>query len=154
VRARRARGWARRRCRRARARWSGQGLVALGNRRWAHHLSVSAPLEDAPTMPSPHDPTDPSATVGDDHADDIVYPAAVPFLLVHLACFAALWTGVTAEALVLGAALYVLRIFAIGAGYHRYFAHRAYKTSRAFQFLLGFLAQTSAQRGRSEERRV
>ncbi|HLT03282.1 MAG TPA: acyl-CoA desaturase [Geminicoccaceae bacterium] len=98
-------------------------------------------------MQSPHDPTDPSATVADDHADDIVYPAAVPFLLVHLACLAALWTGVTAEALVLCAALYVLRIFAIGAGYHRYFAHRAYKTSRAFQFLLGFLAQTSAQRG-------
>jgi stearoyl-CoA desaturase (delta-9 desaturase) len=40
-----------------------------------------------------------------------------------------------------------LRIFAIGAGYHRYFAHRAYKTSRAVQFLLAFLAQTSAQRG-------
>ena len=29
----------------------------------------------------------------------------------------------------------------------RYFAHRAYKTSRAVQFLLAFLAQSSAQRG-------
>jgi stearoyl-CoA desaturase (delta-9 desaturase) len=66
---------------------------------------------------------------------------------VHLACLAALWTGVTAEALMLCAALYVLRMFAIGAGYHRYFAHRAYKTSRACQLLLAFLAQTSAQRG-------
>ena len=74
-------------------------------------------------------------------------PPPVPFLLVHLACLAALWTGVTAEALVLCGALYILRIFAIGAGYHRYFAHRAYKTSRAVQFLLAFLAQTSAQRG-------
>jgi stearoyl-CoA desaturase (Delta-9 desaturase) len=47
----------------------------------------------------------------------------------------------------LGLALYVLRIFAIGAGYHRYFAHRAFRTSRAFQFVLAFLSLTSAQRG-------
>ena len=26
---------------------------------------------------------------------DILYPAAVPFLLVHAACLAAIWTGVT-----------------------------------------------------------
>jgi stearoyl-CoA desaturase (delta-9 desaturase) len=39
-----------------------------------------------------------------------------------------------------------LRIFAIGAGYHRYFSHRAYATSRVFQFVLAFLAQTTAQK--------
>ena len=43
--------------------------------------------------------------------------------------------------------LYVVRIFAIAAGYHRYFAHRAFSTSRICQFALAFLAQTSAQRG-------
>ena len=43
-------------------------------------------------------------------------------------------------------ALYWLRIFAIGAGYHRYFSHRAYSTSRAFQFVLAFLSQTTAQK--------
>jgi stearoyl-CoA desaturase (delta-9 desaturase) len=42
--------------------------------------------------------------------------------------------------------LYWLRIFAIGAGYHRYFSHRSYSTSRVFQFFLAFLAQTSAQK--------
>jgi stearoyl-CoA desaturase (delta-9 desaturase) len=98
-------------------------------------------------MLSPHSPTERTAPDDDDHADDIDYPSTVPFLLVHLACLAAVWTGVTAEAVILGGVLYVLRIFAIGAGYHRYFAHRAYKTSRAAQFLLAFLAQTSAQRG-------
>ena len=98
-------------------------------------------------MLSPHSPPDRTTSLDDDRADDIVYPATVPFLVVHLACLAALWAGVTAEALVLCGALYVLRMFAIGAGYHRYFAHRAYKTSRAVQFLLAFLAQTSAQRG-------
>ncbi len=35
----------------------------------------------------------------------------------------------------------------VTAGYHRYFSHRAYKTSRVFQFLLAVLAQTSAQKG-------
>jgi stearoyl-CoA desaturase (Delta-9 desaturase) len=78
--------------------------------------------------------------------DDIIYPSAVPFLLVHLACFAAFWSGVTWEALALGAALYWVRMFGIVAGYHRYFSHRTYSTSRAFQFVLGFLAQTSAQK--------
>jgi stearoyl-CoA desaturase (Delta-9 desaturase) len=77
---------------------------------------------------------------------DIVYPSAIPFVIVHLACFAAIWTGVTAEALAIGVGLYWLRIFAIGAGYHRYFSHRAYETSRVFQFVLAAMAQTTAQK--------
>ncbi|HSH74928.1 MAG TPA: acyl-CoA desaturase [Longimicrobiales bacterium] len=86
-----------------------------------------------------------------DHAhaphDDIVYPAAIPFVLVHLAAFGAIWTGVTAQALWVALFLYLVRMWAITAGYHRYFSHRSYKTSRIFQFLLAFLGQTSAQRG-------
>ena len=77
---------------------------------------------------------------------DIVYPSAIPFVIVHLACLAAIWTGVTVEAVAIGVGLYWLRIFAIGAGYHRYFSHRAYETSRAFQFVLAFMAQTTAQK--------
>ncbi len=82
-----------------------------------------------------------------EHSDDIAYPSGIAFLLLHLACFAAIWTGVTPRAVVIGVVLYVVRIFAIGAGYHRYFAHRAFRTRRVFQFCLAFLAQTSAQRG-------
>jgi stearoyl-CoA desaturase (delta-9 desaturase) len=78
--------------------------------------------------------------------DDIIYPSAVPFVLVHLACFGALWSGISWSAIVLCVTLYWLRIFAIGAGYHRYFSHRAYATSRTFQFVLAFLAQSSAQK--------
>ncbi len=80
-------------------------------------------------------------------SEDVAYPSSIGFVLIHLACFVAIWTGVTPRALVLCVALYFLRIFAIGAGYHRYFSHRAYRTSRVFQFLLAFVAQTSAQRG-------
>lgn len=82
-----------------------------------------------------------------EYHDDIAYPSSIGFLLVHFGCIAAVWTGVTWRAAALALILYVLRIFAIGAGYHRYFAHRAFSTSRACQFALAFLAQTSAQRG-------
>jgi stearoyl-CoA desaturase (Delta-9 desaturase) len=78
--------------------------------------------------------------------DDIMYPSAIPFVLVHLGCIAAIWSGVTWSALALCAALYVLRMFAVVAGYHRYFSHRAFATSRAFQLVLAVLAQSSAQK--------
>lgn len=71
----------------------------------------------------------------------------LPFLLVHLAALAAPWVGVTWADLVLCGVLYGVRMFGVTAGYHRYFAHRSYKTSRVFQFVLAFLAQTSAQKG-------
>ena len=54
--------------------------------------------------------------------------------------------GATYQALAIGLALYWLRIFGIGAGYHRYFSHCAYQTSRVFQFVLAFLSQSSAQK--------
>jgi stearoyl-CoA desaturase (Delta-9 desaturase) len=78
--------------------------------------------------------------------DDIVYPSALPFALVHVGCLAAIWTGVTLQAVVIGLVLYLLRMVAIGAGYHRYFSHRSFATSRAFQFILAFLAQTTTQK--------
>ena len=68
--------------------------------------------------------------------DDIAYPSSIGLLLVHLGCLAVVWTGVTWRAVALGLALYALHIFAVGAGYHRYFAHRAFSTSRFCHFVL------------------
>jgi stearoyl-CoA desaturase (delta-9 desaturase) len=42
---------------------------------------------------------------------------------------------------------YYLRVFFITAGYHRYFSHRSFRTSRAFQFVLAFMGCTAAQKG-------
>src|SRR5579872_6887972 len=84
------------------------------------------------------------ASSREDH--DIIYPSAIPFLLVHAACFAAIWTGITWTGAVICVTLYWLRIFAIGAGYHRYFSHRAYSTSRAFQLVLAIVAQSTSQK--------
>jgi len=78
--------------------------------------------------------------------DDIIYPDAVPFVLVHLACLGAIWTGVSAGMVALCLGLYVLRMFAVTAGYHRYFSHRSFKTSRWFQFVLAFVAQSTSQK--------
>ena len=83
----------------------------------------------------------------EDLHDDIVYPAAIPFILIHLAALGVFWTGFTTTAVILCISLYVIRMWALTAGFHRYFSHRSYKTSRAFQFFLAFLGQTSAQRG-------
>ncbi len=83
----------------------------------------------------------------DVHHDDIVYPGAIGFTFVHLATLGALWSGVTPTAVALCLGLYFLRMFAITAGFHRYFSHRSFQTSRFSQFLLAFLAQTSLQQG-------
>jgi len=73
--------------------------------------------------------------------------ASTPFFLLHLACLCALRTGVSGTALAVCLALYAVRMFAITAGYHRYFSHRSYKTSRAFQFVLGWLGAMATQKG-------
>jgi stearoyl-CoA desaturase (delta-9 desaturase) len=69
------------------------------------------------------------------------------FLFLHLLCLAAIWTGVGVEALIICAVLYAIRMFGVTGGYHRYFAHRTYKMGRVMQFIMAFIAETSAQKG-------
>ena len=69
------------------------------------------------------------------------------FWAVHVACIGALWVGVSWVAVAVCLALYVIRMFAITGAYHRYFSHRSYDTGRIFQFFLGFLGTTAAQKG-------
>ena len=70
-----------------------------------------------------------------------------PFALVHVLALGVLFTGASRAAMACCGALYVARMFGVTAGYHRYFSHRTFKTSRIGQFLLACLAQTSAQKG-------
>jgi hypothetical protein len=74
------------------------------------------------------------------------WSSSIPFALVHVAALAAFFLPLRWEMVALAVGSYYLRMFGVTAGYHRYFAHRSYKTSRAFQLLLAFLAQTSAQK--------
>jgi stearoyl-CoA desaturase (delta-9 desaturase) len=58
-----------------------------------------------------------------------------------------LFVEATPAALVLCGINYFVRMFGITGGYHRYFAHRAYKTSRIFQFFLAWLGCSAMQKG-------
>jgi stearoyl-CoA desaturase (Delta-9 desaturase) len=66
---------------------------------------------------------------------------------LHAACLLAFVTGVSAGNIALFLATFWLRMFGITGGYHRYFAHKTYKTSRPFQFALAFLAASATQKG-------
>src|SRR5262249_5854942 len=79
---------------------------------------VSTPDPTVPSTDTPADRAAPPDPRRDEAHDDIMYPSAIPFVLVHLACLAAFWTGITWTAVALCIALYWLRIFGIGAGYH------------------------------------
>lgn len=71
----------------------------------------------------------------------------IAFWGIHLSCLLALYTGVRWIDIALLLLTYWVRMFAITAGYHRYLAHRAYKTSRWFQAVLAFLGTTAVQKG-------
>lgn len=75
-----------------------------------------------------------------------VFKQAV-FWLVHLACLMVFFVGVSWIAVAVCALLYIVRMFGITAGYHRYFSHRSYKTSRPFQFILALIGASAAQKG-------
>jgi stearoyl-CoA desaturase (delta-9 desaturase) len=66
---------------------------------------------------------------------------------MHLAVLLVFVVPFSWKLLALCAAGYALRMWAVTAGYHRYFAHRSYKTSRAFQLLLAALGATTMQNG-------
>jgi stearoyl-CoA desaturase (Delta-9 desaturase) len=69
------------------------------------------------------------------------------FVMLHVAVVAAFFVPFTPSLLVWLLATYAVRMFGISAGYHRYFSHRSYRLGRLAQFLMAFLAQTSAQKG-------
>ena len=70
-----------------------------------------------------------------------------PFVLVHLALLGCFWTGVKGSDFIALGIIYLVQMTAVTVGYHRYFSHKTFRTGRVFQFLLAFLAQTTAQKG-------
>ncbi len=62
------------------------------------------------------------------------------YLAMHVLPFTVFWTGVTllegCVGLLVCLVLMQVRGFCMSAGYHRYFGHRSFKTSRVMQFLL------------------
>ena len=88
--------------------------------------------------------TPPARTEADDRID---WVRAIPFVALHVACFGVLWVGFSWFALWTALALYALRMFALTGFYHRYFSHRAFRTSRALQFAFALIGASCVQRG-------
>lgn len=73
---------------------------------------------------------------------------SIPFFAVHVAAVVGvILLGFSLRGLALALGLYVIRMFGVTAGYHRYFSHRSYRTSRPMQFALAVLAMSSSQKG-------
>ena len=72
---------------------------------------------------------------------------SLPFISVHIGALFALTISPSPFALFMVSLMYFIRMFGITAGFHRFFSHKTFKTSRAFQFILAYLATSSAQMG-------
>ncbi len=96
---------------------------------------------------SPATPLSPGAGTGKGKRNLTWWISGFGIAAIHVFTVYAIVRGVTWKLLLLAAATYWIRMFAITAFYHRYFSHRAYKTSRAFQFIIALLGVTATQKG-------
>jgi stearoyl-CoA desaturase (delta-9 desaturase) len=73
---------------------------------------------------------------------------SIPFWAAHAVAIASLIAaGWHPHMLLFTLAVYAGGMFFVTAGYHRYFSHRSYKTSRPFQLFLALGAQATSQKG-------
>ncbi len=71
----------------------------------------------------------------------------VLFVAMHLACLLVIVYPPTWPLVFLALGSYVVRMWAITVGYHRYLAHRSFRTSRVFQFILALIGCTAMENG-------
>lgn len=71
----------------------------------------------------------------------------LPFWFVHIGCLAVFFINFSWWYVALALGSYYFRMFFVVSGYHRYFSHKSYSTSRVYQFIMAFMAQTSSQKG-------
>jgi len=101
------------------------------------HIDATAPDYDV-------DPGRPYKRKSWEKVDPI---GSLPFLCVHAGALLVFLAGFNWVAALTCLATFGMRMFGITGGYHRYFSHRTYKTSRAFQFVMAWLGASSAQLG-------
>ena len=80
--------------------------------------------------------------------DRIHWLRSMPFFALQLAALVVPWlAGFGVREALFAAGTYATGMFFVTAGYHRYFSHRAFRTSRAFQLVLALGAQCTVQKG-------
>ena len=72
---------------------------------------------------------------------------SIGLFLIEAGVLAVLFVGISWPAAIAAWCVYWIQIFGVSAGYHRYFAHRTFRTSRAFQFALAYMGAMAAQMG-------
>jgi len=87
------------------------------------------------------------ATIVLKSGDRIPLVRSIPMVAVHVGCIAAFFLGFQWSYLIVCLALFYVRMFFMTAGYHRYFSHRSFTTSRAFAFVMALMGTTSTQKG-------
>lgn len=108
---------------------------------------VATPARHRRSLRQWFDTAETSVAWDESRADRIDWLRAAPFAALHLACLGVIWVGVSPTALVVAAALYALRMFALTGFYHRYFSHKTFRTSRAVQFVFAVIGAACVQRG-------
>ena len=73
--------------------------------------------------------------------------SSIPFALIHLAALSVFFLPFRWYYPLVCLLAYEIRMLFVTAGYHRYFSHRSYKTSRWFQFVIAWMAMSSSQKG-------
>jgi stearoyl-CoA desaturase (delta-9 desaturase) len=79
--------------------------------------------------------------------EKINWLSSIPYFGVHLMCLFVFYVGAKPVDLLVCLGLYVIRMWGVTAGYHRYFSHRSYKTNRVFQFILALVGTSAVQKG-------
>ena len=74
------------------------------------------------------------------------FGAVAAFAALHLAAIGVFFVPFRWQYLGGMLTIYVVRMFGVTAGYHRYFSHRSYKLNRFFQLAIAVLAQSSGQK--------
>lgn len=80
-------------------------------------------------------------------ADRIDWLRTIPFIAMHVACLGVFLVGFSWIALAVAIVSYAVRMFALTGFYHRYFSHRAFRTSRPVQFVFAAIGAMCVQRG-------
>jgi len=71
----------------------------------------------------------------------------IPLVLMHLACGLIFLVGTSRAATAVALTTGAVQVFGITAGFHRLLAHRAFKTSRACQFVFALFGVLAGQNG-------
>ena len=92
-----------------------------------------------------HQHAEGSGPISDD--ETLIWQDTILFIVLHLLAAYTIAFHFQWQWVVLAIVSYYVRMFALSAGFHRYFSHRSYKTSRPFAFFLAFLGECSLQKG-------